>query len=125
MSESMDGRLEFRLRNVNTSAKPDETQRLFNEAFEAALKEAGAPEEFQAEVEVKGGLFGIGETAIFLLILHALKVGGVAFGTGAATAAGKSFYERFLEPQLLKRNLLPSKLEEQKAGSKPEGTEQK
>ena len=49
MSESTDGKLEFHLRNTNGSAKPDETQRLFNEAFEAALKEAGGPDDFQAK----------------------------------------------------------------------------
>jgi hypothetical protein len=125
MSESTDGKLEFHLRNTNGSAKPDETQRLFNEAFEAALKEAGGPDDFQAKAQAEGGLFGIGETAIFLLIVHALKVGGIAFGEGALTAAGKSFYERFLEPQLVKRNLLPSKLEEQVTGSKPAVTDQK
>jgi hypothetical protein len=55
---------------------------------------------------------------VVLWILHALKVGGVLFGTGAMTAAGKSFYDDFLAPQLRKRNLLPSKLEE--VAPKPE-----
>jgi hypothetical protein len=123
MSESSEAKFTFRLRNVNKAAKPEETQRLFNEAFEAAMAEAGGPDDFQAKTEVIGGLFGLGETAILLWILHALKVGGVAFGTGAAGAAGKSFYERFLEPQLVKRNLLPSKLKDEKTASKPVGTD--
>jgi hypothetical protein len=79
--------------------------------MQAAIEEAGGKSAIEPKAEFEGGFLGAGETIVVLWILHALKVGGVAFGTGAMGAAGKSFYEDFLAPQLRKRNLLPSKLE--------------
>lgn len=112
MSESADARLRFHLQNADHSRNEEAVRQSFDEALQAAIEEAGDPAEIRAKAEFEGGFFGAGETVVVLWILHALKVGGIAFGTGATTAAGKSFYEKFLEPQLQKRNLLPSRLEE-------------
>jgi hypothetical protein len=118
MSESTDVKLRFHLQNVDPSRNEEAVRRSFDEALQAAIEEAGDQSEIKPKAEFEGGFFGAGETVVVLWILHALKVGGIAFGTGAMTAAGKSFYEKFLEPQLQKRNLLPSKLEE--VAPKPE-----
>jgi hypothetical protein len=109
MSEPAEAKLKFHLQNVDPGASGETVQRLFDEALAAAIEEAGGKSDIDAKAEFEGGFFGAGETVVILWILHALKVGGVAFGTGAATAAGKSFYDDFLAPQLRKRNLLPSK----------------
>ncbi len=109
MSEAAEAMLKFHLQNVDPSASYETVQRLFDEALAAAIEEAGGKSDIDAKAEFEGGFFGVGETVVILWILHALKVGGVAFGTGAATAAGMSFYNDYLAPQLRKRNLLPSK----------------
>ena len=109
MSEATEAKLKFHLQNVDPGASDETVQRLFDEALAAAIQDAGGKSDIDAKAEFEGGFFGAGETVVVLWILHALKVGGVAFGTGAATAAGKSFYDDFLAPQLRKRNLLPSK----------------
>ena len=109
MSDTSDVKLRFHLQNVDPSASSETVQRLFDEALAAASKDAGG---IQAKAEFEGGLFGVGETVIVLWLFHALKVGSAAFATGAAGAAGKEFYGKYLSPQLQKRNLLPSKLEE-------------
>ena len=80
-----------------------------SETAEAKLKDAGGRSDIDAKAQFEGGFFGAGETVVVLWILHALKVGGVAFAKGAVGAAGKSFYDNYLAPQLRKRNLLPSK----------------
>jgi hypothetical protein len=112
MSESADVKLRFHLQNLDPSADVDAVRRSFDDAMQAAIEEAGGESKIKPKAEFVGGFLGVGETVVVLWILHALKAGGVAFGTGAMTAAGKSFYEDFLAPQLRKRNLLPSKLEE-------------
>jgi hypothetical protein len=64
----------------------------------------------RAKTEKAGGFGGVGETAVILaFIVKALKVGAVAAGTGAAGAAGKMFFEKYLAPRLIKLDLLPSK----------------
>lgn len=120
MSESTDVKLRFHLKNLDPAADDEAVQRSFDEAMEAAIAEAGGESDVATRSEFEGGLFGVGETVVLLWILHALKVGGIAFGTGAATEAGKHFYNDFLAPQLRKRNLLPSKLEEVPSAPKPE-----
>jgi hypothetical protein len=120
MSESTDVKLRFHLQNVDSGASEETVRHSFDEAMEAAIEEAGGKAGIDAKAEFEGGFLGVGETVVVLWILHALKVGGVAFGTGAMTAAGKSFYEDFLAPQLRKRNLLPSKVEAVAIPPKPE-----
>ena len=112
MSENTEEKFRFHLQNVDPSANEEAVQRSFDEAMQAAIKEAGVPTATSPKAEFEGGFLGAGETVVVLWILHALKVGTAAAATGAATAAGKSFYEDFLAPQLRKRNLLPSKLEQ-------------
>lgn len=111
MSENTDVKFRFHLQNVDSGASEETVRRSFDEAMVAAIEEAGGKGNINVKAEFEGGFLGVGETVVVLWVLHALKVGGVAFGTGAMTAAGKSFYDDFLAPQLRKRNLLPSKVE--------------
>ena len=112
MSESIDVKLRFHLQNVDPSRSEEAVRRSFDEALQAAIEEAGDQSQIKPKAEFEGGFFGAGETVVVLLDSPCPKGRGPAFGTGAMTAAGKSFYEKFLESQLQKRNLLPSKLEE-------------
>src|ERR1700682_3844463 len=91
MSESNDVKLRFHLQNADPSADEDAVRRSFDEAMQAAIDEAGVQSEIKPKAEFEGGFFGAGETVVVLWILHALKVGGAAFGTGAMTAAGEGF----------------------------------
>ena len=109
MSETAEATLKFHLQNVDPGASDETVLRLFDEALAAAIEDAGGKSDIDAKAQFEGGFFGAGETVVVLWILHALKVGGVAFAKGAAGAAGKSFYDSYLAPQLRKRNLLPSK----------------
>jgi hypothetical protein len=120
MSETADVKFRFHLQNVDSGASEETVRHSFDEAMAAAIEKAGGKADIDAKADFEGGFFGVGETVVVLWILHALKVGGVAFGTGAMSAAGKSFYEDFLAPQLRKRNLLPSKIEAVAAQPKPE-----
>ena len=61
---------------------------------------------FEAKIEPHGGFAGLGEISILLLV-KAAKVAGGAAVVGAASAAGKEFYEKHLSPRLRKLNLLP------------------
>lgn len=112
MSETNDGKLRFHLKNVDPEADEATVERLVKEAMDSAIAAAGGRADIDAKLEAEGRFLGVGETVILLWILHALKVGGVAFATGAATEAGRHFYKHFLEPALTKRNLLPTRLEE-------------
>jgi hypothetical protein len=118
MSETTDGKLRFHLQNVNPDADEATVERLVEEAMDSAIVAAGGKADVDAKLQPEGRFLGFGETVVVLWILHALKVGGVAFGTGAATEAGKHFYNDFLAPELRKRNLLPTKLEEIAPGTK-------
>lgn len=118
MSETTDGKLRFHLQNVDPDADEATVERLVDEAMDSAIAAAGGKADVEAKLQPEGRFLGVGETVIVLWILHALKVGGVAFGTGAATEAGKHFYNDFLAPELRKRNLLPTKLEEIAPGTK-------
>jgi len=103
MSEINKGQLRFHLQNLDLDRDSATVQNLAHEALNAAIKAAGGKEDIDAKLEAQGNFLGVGETVVVLWILHALKVGGVAFGTGVAGAAGKDFYERFLAPELRKR----------------------
>jgi hypothetical protein len=118
MSETTDGKLRFHLQNVDPDADEATVERLVEEAMDSAIAAAGGKADVDAKLQPEGRFLGVGETVIVLWILHALKVGGVAFGTGAAAEAGKHFYNDFLAPELRKRNLLPTKLEEIAPGKK-------
>jgi len=118
MSESTDGKLRFHLQNVDPDADEATVERLVEEAMDSAIAAAGGKADVDAKLQPEGRFLGVGETVVVLWILHALKVGGVAFATGAATEAGKRFYDGFLAPELRKRNLLPTKLEEIAPGKK-------
>lgn len=123
MSESTELKLRFNIQNVDPSADEETVKRLFHEALEAAVNEDA--EAINVKPEFQGNFLGVGETIVVLWIVHALKVGAAAAGTGVATAAGKDFYENFLAPQLRKRNLLPSKPEILKPPPSPETPEKK
>jgi hypothetical protein len=112
MSETDEGKLRFHLQNLDLDRNDVTVEHLAAEALNAAITAAGGKEDIDAKLQPEGKFLGVGETIVVLWILHALKVGGVAFATGAATAAGKDFYERFLAPELRQRNLLPDKLQE-------------
>jgi len=112
MSGSTDVKLRFHLQNVDPSADDETVRRLFDEAIEAATEKVGADSGITAKAEFEGKFLGVGETAVVLWIVHALKVGGIAFFTGTAGAAGKYFFDHYLAPELTKRNLLPSTVEE-------------
>jgi len=102
-------RYEFRLDILGP--RPDEAEvrrrldQAVQEAAQAMGKEQGGTVEAQAEIE--GAVFGVGETAVVLLVAF-LK--GAAGATGAA--AGKAFFEKYLKPRLQKVNLIPSDLRE-------------
>ena len=118
MSKTTDGKLRFHLQNVDPDADEATVERLVEEAMDSAIAAAGGKAGVDAKLQPEGRFLGVGETVIVLWMLHALKVGGVAFATGAATEAGKHFYNDFLAPELRKRNLLPTKLEEIAPGTK-------
>jgi hypothetical protein len=118
MSETTDGKLRFHLQNVDPDADEATVERLVEEAMDSAIAAAGGKADVDAKLQPEGRFLGVGETVIVLWMLHALKVGGVAFATGAATEAGKHFYNNFLAPELRKRNLLPTKLEGIAPGTK-------
>jgi len=99
----------FAIRNEDPGATEADIRKRLKKATKEALEEADKrPSEATAELE--GGFFGIGEAAVILFVVHAVEAGTAAAALGAATAAGKDFYQNFLKKQLLKVNLLPSKL---------------
>jgi hypothetical protein len=125
VDESTDVKLRFHLQNLDPGASEKVVRQSFDDAMKAAIEAAGDKSNIEAKAEFEGGFLGVGETVVVLWILHALKGAGIAFGTGAVTAAGRSFYEDYLAPQLRKRNLLPSKLEEITPKLKSETPEKK
>ena len=132
MSTSQEVLFRFAIRNEDPGATEADIRKRLQKATKKALQEADErPTEASAELE--GGFFGIGEAAVILAVVHAVKAGAAAAALGTATAAGKDFYESFLKKQLLKVNLLPSKFkaippkptpaEQPQPAVKPEETE--
>jgi hypothetical protein len=95
------------------------------EAVEQAMKDG---DEVEAKADLQGGfggLGGLGEIAAVLIFLA--KSGAVAkvvataeagatlaakgLVEGASGAAGKAFFDKYLKPRLIKRNILPSDLQ--------------
>jgi hypothetical protein len=114
------------VRNEDPKAKPADVRRRLNQAVEEAVTAAKKNDvRVNAKAETEGGFFGLGEMAVILVIAHAAKAGAGAFALGAAGAAGKSFFEDFLAPRLRKLNLLPAKLEEILAKTKPRPAKKK
>jgi len=110
----------FVLRNEDPKAKPTDVKRRLNEAVNDAVKAAKQNNvAIKVKAETEGGFFGLGEMAVVLAIAHAAKAGAGLFAAGAVGAAGKSFFEDYLAPRLRKLNLLPAKLEEIPATTKP------
>ena len=99
MSKTQEVRFRFAIRNEDPTATEADIRKRLKKATKKALEEADK-RTVEASTELEGGFFGIGEAAVILFVVHAL---------GAATAAGKDFYENVLKKQLLKVNLLPSK----------------
>lgn len=120
MSDTNEGQLRFQVQNLDLDRDDATVEQLVKEALSEAITEAGGKQDVDAKLEPEGKFLGVGETIVVLWILHALKIGGVAFATGALTEAGKDFYTKFLSPALLKRNLLPSKPEDIAPSEKPE-----
>jgi hypothetical protein len=120
MSETNEGQLRFHLQNLDLDRGEATVEHLVEEALNEAITTAGDKEDVDAKLQPEGKFLGVGETVVVLWMVHALKVGGVAFATGALTEAGKDFYARFLAPALLKRNLLPNKPQEIAPGEKTE-----
>jgi hypothetical protein len=122
----------FAIRNEDPSATEADIRKRLKKATKKALAEADKRPS-KASTELEGGFFGIGEAAVILFVVHAVEAGTAAAALGAATAAGKDFYESFLKKQLLKVNLLPSKFkaippkpaqaEQPQPAVKPEETE--
>jgi hypothetical protein len=92
------------------------------EAVEQAMRDGG---EVEAKTELQGGFGGLGEIAAVLIFLA--KSGAVAkvvataeagatlaakgLVEGASGAAGKAFFDKYLKPRLIKKNLLASDLQ--------------
>jgi hypothetical protein len=101
------------------------------EAVEQAMKDG---DEVEAKADLQGGFGGLGEIAAVLIFLA--KSGAVAkvvataeagatlaakgLVAGASGAAGKAFFDKYLKPRLIKKNILPSDL--QSAPSPPKTT---
>jgi sugar/nucleoside kinase (ribokinase family) len=83
-----------------------DVRRLLEEALQEALAEARREENagVDARAELRGAFGGAGELAAFLLFV------GKAFVVGAAGAAGKDFFDKYLKPKLERRGLYPSGL---------------
>jgi hypothetical protein len=109
LSKTQEVMFRFAIRNEESGATEADIRKRLKKATKKALEEADKrPSEASAELE--GGFFGMGEAAVILFVVHAVEAGTAAAALGAATAAGKDFYQNFLKKQLLKVNLLPSKL---------------
>jgi hypothetical protein len=101
------------------------------EAVEQAMKDG---DEVEAKADLQGGFGGLGEIAAVLIFLA--KSGAVAkvvataeagatlaakgLVEGASSAAGIAFFNKYLKPRLIKKNILPSDL--QSAPSPPKTT---
>jgi hypothetical protein len=108
MTESDLGRedWEFQIKTVSPVLAEGDVRRLLEEALQEALEEArqDGDAEVDAHAELRGAFAGAGELAAILLFV------GKAFAGGAAGAAGKDFFDKYLKPKLEKRGLYPSKL---------------
>lgn len=98
------------------------------EAVEEAIRDGY---EVEAKTELQGGFGGLGEIAAALVFLA--KSGAVAkllatahagatvaakgLVEGASGAAGKAFFDKYLKPRLIKRNLLPSEVQSASSSS--------
>ncbi len=111
VSTSREVKFRFVIRNQDPAATPAEIRKRVKKATQKALELAQAANpSTEASTQLEGGIFGIGETAIILAIVHAAKAGAAAAALGAAGEAGKEFYKGYLAPQLRKLNLLPFRL---------------
>ncbi len=119
MNEDQKAKFRFIIRNQDPAATEADVRKRLREATEKATEEAANARRKPsgASTELEGGFFGLGETAIILAIVHAVKTGAAVAALGTASAAGKDFYDSFLKKELRKLNLLPSKFKE--IGSKP------
>jgi hypothetical protein len=108
LSKTQEVRFRFAIRNEDPTATEADIRKRLKKATKKALEEADK-RTVEASTELEGGFFGIGEAAVILFVVHAVEAGAAAAALGAATAAGKDFYENVLKKQLLKVNLLPSK----------------
>jgi hypothetical protein len=108
LSKTQEVRFRFAIRNEDPAATEADIRKRLKKATKKALEEADK-RTVEASTELEGGFFGIGEAAVILFVVHAVKAGAAAAALGTATAAGKDFYESVLKKQLLKVNLLPSK----------------
>ena len=90
--------VEFHIRATSPDQTADVVRRLLNDAVAEAVVES--PDVDQARAELPGAFGGIGETLVILAIKAAVS--------GAAGAAGKDFYNRFVRPRLQKKNLVAS-----------------
>ena len=109
MTNTQEVRFRFAIRNEDPAATEADIRKRLKKATKKALEKA-KKRTVEASTELEGGFFGIGEAAVILFVVHAVEAGTAAAALGAATAAGKDFYENVLKKQLLKVNLLPSKL---------------
>ena len=104
-------------------------ERRIGEILEAATAEAVAEAnrdgyQLEAKTELQGGFGGLGEIAAALLFLaksaavakllataHAgAAVAAKGLVEGASGAAGKAFFDKYLKPRLIKKNVLPSEV---------------
>ena len=108
MSKAQEVRFRFAIRNEDPAATEADIRKRLKKATKKAREEADK-RTVEASAELEGGFFGIGEAAVILFVVHAVEAGAAAAALGAATEAGKDFYENVLKKQLLKVNLLPSK----------------
>ena len=92
------------------------------EAVEEAVRDGY---EVEAKSELQGGFGGLGEIAAALVFLA--KSGAVAkllatahagatvaakgLVEGASGAAGKAFFDKYIKPRLIKKNVLPSEMQ--------------
>jgi len=109
LSKTQEVRFRFTIRNEDPTATEADIRKRLKKATKKALEKADK-RTADASTELDGGFFGIGEAAVILFLVHAVEAGTAAAALGAATAAGKDFYENVLKKQLLKVNLLPSKI---------------
>jgi hypothetical protein len=111
VSKPAEVKFRFVVHNQTPGASESEIRKSLQEAIDDAVKAAHPQLQLKATAEPEGGFGGLGETAVILAVLHSAKVAAGTFALGALTAAGKTFFDDFLAPQLRKRNLLPAKME--------------
>lgn len=126
LSKPDKAKFRFVIRNLDPKATETDIRIRLRMATEKALQEASAAKQSpaKASTELEGAFLGVGETAVILAIVHAVKAGAALAAGGVATEAGKDFYDGFLKKQLRKLNLLPSKFKQIGASDErgPKGT---